>query len=112
MELNETELNEMDERATLARESDDPAVKERYGTRASEVDVPSLVKSLRKAYAGEGGGGDFGSMLRDALKDRILVLKGKAQLAGDVTVHSLSVNQITGQSASFVDVRLMVGEQF
>ncbi len=120
MIIGETELSEIEERASLAADAmDDPEVQARYAKRAAEVDVPKLAKSLRTAYAEGGGGGDLGLLLRNALKARILKESGQLNdankrivtLAADVKIHSMAVSAMAGEGRIFVDVRLAVGDE-
>ncbi len=118
MGLNETELLELQERASLALDSiDDPEVQRRYAAKASEHDVPKLIEALREAYRDAGGGGDFGLMLRNALKSRIMEKpmvdedRRIATLCDDVKLHSLNVAAIRGEGRVVVDVRLMIGDE-
>lgn len=114
----ESQLREIEDRAMVIRESDeDDEVKFRYAEMAATHDVPSLARELRKAWEADGGGGNLGIMLRNALKGRIMAAPGandakkSAVLAGDVKIHSLSLNSVRGQSTVWVDVRLAVGDK-
>ena len=114
--LREAEIAEMEERATAAAEFlDDPAAVKSYAVQAARVDVPALIKALRDSYNAGGGGGDFGHMLREALKSRIVSQamgpeeKQVVELNDDVKVHSLAVSALSGDGRVYVDVRLLVG---
>jgi hypothetical protein len=118
--LGETELLEIQERASLALDAiEDEAVRDRYARRAAEQDVPKLVMALRTAYAEGGGGGDLGLLLRNALKARIVKESGQLRdadkrivtLAEDVRIHSMGVSAMAGEGRVFVDVRLAVGDE-
>ena len=116
MGLREAEIAEMEERATAAASlSNDPAVWKSYAVQAATVDVPALIKALRDSYNAGGGGGDFGHMLREALKSRIVSQamgpeeKQVVELNDDVKVHSLAVSALSGDGRVYVDVRLLVG---
>lgn len=120
MILGETELLEIQERASLALDAiEDEAVRDRYARRAAEQDVPKLVMALRAAYAEGGGGGDLGLLLRNALKARIVKESGQLRdadkrivtLAEDVKIHSMGVSAMAGEGRVFVDVRLAVGDE-
>lgn len=115
--LREAEIAEMEERATAAAEFlDDPAAVKSYAVQAATVDVPALIKALRDSYNAGGGGGDFGHMLREALKSRIVSQamgpeeKQVVELNDDVKVHSLAVSALSGDGRVYVDVRLLVGD--
>lgn len=117
--LSETELAEVEERATRALACiEDPEARTQYAKRAADTDVPLLLKALRDAYAANGGGGDLGLLLRDALKDRILAESPRlsaedkriAMLSDDVTIHSMAVSAMAGSQCVYVDFRLQVGE--
>ncbi len=117
MGLREAEIAEMEERATAAAEFlDDPAAVKSYAVQAARVDVPALIKALRDSYNAGGGGGDFGHMLREALKSRIVSQamgpeeKQVVELNDDVKVHSLAVSALSGDGRVYVDVRLLVGD--
>ncbi len=117
LSLREAEIAEMEERAKVAADAlGDPAVRMAYAERASEHDIPALIAALREAYNAGGGGGDFGLMLRDALKSRILSQamgpeeKQLVELNDDVKVHSLAVSAVSGDGRVYVDVRLLVGD--
>lgn len=115
--MREAEIAEMEERATAAAEFlDDPAAVKSYAVQAARVDVPALIKALRDSYNAGGGGGDFGHMLREALKSRIVSQamgpeeKQVVELNDDVKVHSLAVSALSGDGRVYVDVRLLVGD--
>lgn len=117
--VNETTMTEMEDRASLAADAlGDPEVVARYAKRAAEVDVPELLRALRKLYADGGGGGDLGLMLRDTLKARILkesltlddANRRIVSMADDVVIHSMTVSAIRGEGRVIVDIRLMVGD--
>ena len=114
--LREAEIAEMEERATVAgSQPNDPVVCKSYAVQAAMLDVPALIKALRDVYNEGGGGGDFGHLLREALKSRIVSMamsedeKRIVELSDDVKVHSLSVSSITRDGQVYVDVRLVVG---
>ncbi len=115
--LREAEIAEMEERATAAASlPNDPAVWKSYAIQAARLDVPALIKALRDSYNAGGGGGDFGHMLREALKSRIVSQamgpeeKQVVELNDDVKVHSLAVSALSGDGRVYVDVRLLVGD--
>ena len=114
--LREAEIAEMEERATVTAQGlGDLAQDSSYAARASQHDVPALIKALRDSYNAGGGGGDFGHMLREALKSRIVSQamgpeeKQVVELNDDVKVHSLAVSALSGDGRVYVDVRLLVG---
>ena len=115
--MREAEIAEMEERATAAAEFlEDPAAVKSYAVQAARVDVPALIKALRDSYNAGGGGGDFGHMLREALKSRIVSQamgpeeKQVVELNDDVKVHSLAVSALSRDGRVYVDVRLLVGD--
>lgn len=120
MSLREAEITEMEERAKTTEASQveqaDLAIAHSYAVQASTHDVPALIGALREAYNDGGGGGDFGLMLREALKSRIVSRamgpdeKQIVELNDDVQVHSLAVSAVSGDGRVYVDVRLLVGD--
>ena len=117
LSLREAEIAEMEERAKVAGDAgDDPVTLRAYAVQACGHDVPALIGALREAYNDGGGGGDFGLMLREALKSRIVSramgpeAKQVVELKEDVEVHSLAVSAVSGDGRVYVDVRLLVGD--
>ena len=120
MILNETAVIEIEERASLALDAlDDPEVSRDYARHAAKTDVPLLLEALRTSYNSGGGGGDFGLLLRNALRSRIvresmqLQEDGKrlAELCDDVTILSVGVHSVKGHGHVVIDVRLTVGDE-
>lgn len=116
MGLREAEITEMEGRATVAgSQPNDPVVWKSYAVQAAMLDVPALIKALRESYNEGGGGGDFGHLLREALKSRILSqavtedTQRIVELSDDVKVHSLAVSTVNRDGQVYVDVRLLVG---
>lgn len=113
-------LAEVEERAALARDGlADAGVAGAYASHAARQDVPELVSYVRELLRAEGG--DLGVALRDALRERLLVLASVpreaqqiAALHPDVRLGSLMVSLVggaltRGAGQVIVDVRLLVG---
>jgi hypothetical protein len=108
-------LVECEERAAMARSClDDEAMCRSYAERAANADVPRLVGYIRQLLATSGG--DLGTMIREAVKSRVMrsdVLaphdaKQTAAFHPDVVLHSLTISVISTGSV-VVDARLLIG---